>query len=405
MSYAHGLWAMGFVKAIGSPHLYTAGSQDTNSRFVASLLLYGRPMMVPLPDLDHVESLVILGANPAVSHGSLLSVGRIHDALHAITERGGEVLVIDPRRNETAREFDWLPITPDSDAWLLLSILNVLFEEGWADQRAMAEQAAGHLELRALAADFPPEVTAARTGIPPERVPELAVTLATRRSALYGRTGTCLGSYATLVCFLMDAVNLVAGNLDRRGGAVFGQAPLPVGELLGPAGLGTYDSWRSRIGGLPEVLGVEPAALIADEITTPGEGLIRALFVSAGNPVLSAPGGEKLVRAFGELDLMVSLDRYVNETNEHADYILPAVAMYEREDLPVISGGFFTKLFLQATEAVVPPPGEARPEWQVIDELARALGTRALALKSARLVATSASWRASGSRRARLWTL
>ena len=306
-----------------------------------------------------------------MSHGSLFSLPRMKYAMADLVRRGGRVLAIDPRRTETARKFEWLPIVPDTDVWLLLSLLQVIFEEGLAD-RAALETASGADSLRDLVAPFAPEQTEARTGIAADVVRDLARELVARRSMLYGRTGTCLGSSSTLTNFLMDAVNLVAGNLDTRGGAVFGESPMPMlEEITHRLGLLSYGATRSRIGDFPDMLGSEPAANMAAEIITPGDGQIRALIVSAGNPVLSTPNGPDLEKALDQLDLMVSLDLYINETNAHADYVLPATAMYEREDAPIFSLTFFAQPFFQVTEAVVPPAGEARPEWQVFDDLAR----------------------------------
>lgn len=379
LNYSNGLWLQSFMKAIGSPHVFTAGSQDTNSRFAASSLLYGVPTAIPIPDVAEVELFVVVGANPLISHGSLLSLPRMKYHMNDVTKRGGRVLVIDPRRTETASKFEWLPIVPDTDAWLLLSLLQVLYADGLADEAAVQRSATGGDALRGLVRDFTPESTAARTGIPPEEVRALAHELSAKKSAVYGRTGTCLGSSSTLVNFLMDAVNLVSGNLDVRGGAVFGQSPAPLLETLTHRlGLLSYGAERSRIGDFPDMLGSEPAANMAAEITTPGKGQIRALIVSAGNPVLSTPNGPALEEALGELDLMISLDLYVNETNAHADYVLPGTAMYEREDAPIFSMTFFSQPFFQVTEAVVPPAGEARPEWQVLDELARGLDRKSV---------------------------
>jgi len=380
-SASHTLWLAAFTTLLGTPHLFTAGSQDVNSRFVASHLLYGAPLAVPIPDLSRTDLLVVLGANPLVSHGSVLTSPRIKESLHGIVARGGRVVVVDPRRTETARAFEWLPIVPDGDAWLLLSLLHVLFEEGLADEAALARQASGDEALRALAKPFAPEAVERHSGVPAAQVRELARALAaTPRAALYGRTGTCLGRHGTLVSFLLDAVNVVAGKLDRDGGAMLGTLGLP-GERLGNlllqrlAGL-RYDSRRSRVGGLPQVLGAEPAALMAKEIATPGPGQVKALFVSAGNPVLSVPNGDELEAALGQLDLCVSLDLYVNETNAHADYVLPATTMYERADFPLPFQAYSTTPFRQATAAVVAPAGEAREEWEAIDELMRALARR-----------------------------
>jgi len=371
LNYSHTLWISLFLKALRIRHFYGPGSQDTNSRMVASQLLYGSLLSFPVPDIERSEFVILLGANPVVSHGSLVSMPRMIDKLHAVTERGGRVLVIDPRRTETASAFDWIPITPDADAWLLLSLLFVMFREGLVDRRLIDEQASGARVLEQLSSTFPPEATRARTGIEPETVRELARQLSRRRAVLYSRLGACLGTNPTLTNFLVDAVNLVAGNLDRPGGAVFGDELIPVMKVLRP--LLTYDSWRTRIGGFPEIAGSEPSGDIAAEITTPGKQQIKALFVSAGNPVLSTPGGNRLAAVLDQLDLMVSIDLYRNETNAHADYILPATAMYERDDAPMLSMQLFVPPFIQATEAVVPPAGEARPEWAIYEQLAMAV--------------------------------
>ena len=389
-SASHTIWLAAFMLGLGSPHLFTAGSQDVNSRFVASHLLYGAPLIVPVPDLARTDLLLMLGANPLVSHGSVLSAPRIKEELHGIVARGGRVVVVDPRRTETARAFEWLPVIPDGDAWLLLSLLHVLFEEGLADTAALARQASGSDWLRTLAQPFAPERTAAHSGVEPARARELARALAsTPRAAVYGRTGTCLGRAGTLTSFLVDAVNVVAGNLDREGGAMLGTLGIP-GErwllklalALGPLG---YDKRRSRVGGFPEVLGAEPASTMAKEISTPGPGQVRALFVSAGNPVLSVPNGDELEAAMAQLDLCVAIDFYVNETNAHADYVLPATTMYERADFPLPFQTYLTTPFRQATEAVVAPAGEAREEWEIIDDLMRGMARRAPALAAIEL--------------------
>lgn len=374
-SYSHTLWVKGFLDAIGSPHYYTAGSQDVNNRFAASALLYGSPLVVPIPDLRRTKHLMIFGANPLVSHGSVLTAHRIRDQLMDLTKRGGRVVVVDPRRSETARAFEHVAIKPDGDAWLLLSMLNVIFEEGLEDAAAIDAQSRGVEMLKEAAADYPPEATVSRTGIPAEEVRQMARDLALADcAAVYGRTGSCLGRRGTLVSFLLDALNVVTGNLDRPGGAVFGKPPLALDDVAERFGLATYASNRSRIGGFPDVLGNLPATLLAEEIETPGDRQIRALFVSAGNPVLSVPDGDSLERAMGGLDLMVGLDFYMNETNKHADFILPATTFLERDDFPIAFLGFHTTPFVNYTEKVVEPAGEAREEWQVIEAFAAALG-------------------------------
>ena len=374
-SYSHTLWVKGFLDALGSPHYYSAGSQDVNNRFAASALLYGSPLVVPIPDLRRTDHLLVVGANPIVSHGSVMTAHRVRDQLMGITNRGGKVVVIDPRKTETARLFEHVAIKPDGDAWLALSMLNVIFSEGLADSGAIAAQSKGVELLEAVAKDFPPEATVERTGIAAETVRQMARELATAKSAaVYGRTGSCLGRRGTLVSYLLDALNVVTGNLDRPGGAVFGRPPLALDEVAEMFGLASYASRRSRIGGFPDVLGNLPATLIPEEIETPGDRQIRALFVSAGNPVLSVPDGDSMERALGKLDLMVSLDFYVNETNRHADYILPSTTFLERDDLPIAFLGFHTTPFVNYTDKVVEPRGEAREEWEIIEDISKPLG-------------------------------
>jgi anaerobic selenocysteine-containing dehydrogenase len=374
-SYSHPLWAKGFVDAFGSPHFYTASSQDVSNRFAASHFLYGSPYIVPIPDLARTDFLLIVGANPLVSHGSVMSAPRVKDQLHAITARGGRVVVVDPRRSETARAFEHVALNPDSDAFLLLSMLEAIFSDGLEDAAAIARQSRGADALRALAMAYPAEDTAVHTGVAANDVRRLARDLArSDRAAVYGRTGSCLGRNGTLVAFLLDALNLVTGNLDREGGAVFGDPPVDFERLADLAGLATYSKVRSRVGDLPEVLGSLPASVMAKEMATPGAGQIRAFFVSAGNPVLSVPNGEELERAMAGLELSVALDLYLTDTSRHCDFVLPATTMYEREDFPLPFLSLFTTPFIQMTDPVVEPAGEARQEWEVIDAIARRAG-------------------------------
>src|SRR3954453_5619861 len=219
-SYSHTLWSKGFVDALGSQHYYTAGSQDVNNRFAASALMYGSPLRVPIPDLERTSFLLMVGANPFVSNGSVLSAPRVRDRLHAIVARGGRVVVVDPRRTETARAFEHLPIRPDTDAWFLLSLLHVVGRDS---------------PLGPLTEPFSPEATAERTGVPAERCRALARDLAAAPSAaIYGRTGSCLGRFGTLVAFLLDALAAVTGNLDRAGGNLFAQPAVDVERVARP---------------------------------------------------------------------------------------------------------------------------------------------------------------------------
>jgi anaerobic selenocysteine-containing dehydrogenase len=371
-----------FLTGLGRrSHLYTASSQDSHPRLMASQLLYGYPLSVPFPDLSRTELLVVMGANPVVSHGSLIAAPRMRERMHDIVKRGGRVLVIDPRRTETAAQFDWLGIRPDGDALLLLSLLQVMFAEDLVGRPAVAAKAEGVGWLAEQSAPFTPERTESVTGIPAETGRALARDLVrTPRAALYGRLGTCSGRSGTLTTYLLDAVNLVAGNLDVPGGAVFGSLGIP-GEPWVVTALGAlmrrgYRRNRTRIGGFGNVVRSEPATLMAQEIEEPGEGQIRALFVSAGNPVLSVPNGPALSDAMKKLELSVALDFYVTETTAQCDYILPTTTMYEREDFPLLSQTFLIKPFRQATTAVIPPRGQARTEWDIIDDLMQRMSGR-----------------------------
>ena len=381
-SYSHLLAVVLFVNGLGlGTHLFTASSQDTHSRIMASQLLYGVPSTVPIPDLSRTELLVVMGANPLVSHGSVLTAPRIRDRMHDVVKRGGRVVVIDPRRTETAAQFEWLGIVPDTDALLLLSLLQVMFAEDLVHRSAVAKQAEGLGWLATQCAPFTPERTEAATGVPVGTVRALARDLAgTSRAAIYGRIGTCAGRSGTLTSYLIDAVNLVAGNVDTPGGSVFGSLGFP-GEQWALKALGAILRFdhrrnRSRIGGFGNVVRSEPATMLAKEITTPGDRQIRALFVSAGNPVLSVPNGAELHAAMGELELSVALDLYVTETTAQCDYVLPVTTMYERDDFGLLFQTFHATPFRQVTEAVVPPRGEARTEWDIVDDLTRRMATR-----------------------------
>lgn len=381
-SYSHLMAVVLFVNGLGlGTHLYTASSQDTHSRLMASQLLYGIPSAVPIPDLNRTELLVVMGANPVVSHGSVLTAPRIRDRMHDVVKRGGRVIVVDPRKTETAAQFEWLGIVPDTDALLLLSLLQVMFEEDLVNRQSVAAQAEGLGWLAEQCAPFAPERTEAATGVPADTTRVLARDLAaTPRAAIYGRIGTCAGRSGTLTSYLIDAVNLVAGNVDVPGGSVFGSFGVP-GESLAFTALGAflrfdYRRKRSRVGGFGYLVHTEPATMLAKEITTTGDGQIRALFVSAGNPVLSVPNGAELAEAMAGLELSVALDFYLTETTAECDYVLPVTTMYERDDFPLLFQPFHATPFRQITEAVVPPQGQARTEWRIVDDLMRRMSTR-----------------------------
>jgi anaerobic selenocysteine-containing dehydrogenase len=372
-SYSAPMLVQGFLDGIGSPHSYSSASQDASSRFAACALLYGSSLVVPMPDLYRTDFLVIIGANPLVTHGSLLNAGRIRDTLQAVVRRGGRVVVVDPRRTETAAAFEHLPVRPDSDAWMLLSILQVIFTHGLEDRAAIARQSRGVETLRELCAAYPPEATEELTGIPAEQLRELARDLATApAAAVYGRCGTNRGTNPTLVAFLIEVLNLVTGNLDKEGGWLIGSSPVPDAFQKN---FDSYGKRHSRIGGFPDVFGFLPAGVMAKEMLTPGSGRIRGFFTVAGNPILSVPNGEELARALSGLQLHVAVDLYLTETARFADYVLPATTFLERQDLTLLAlVPWHLTPHVEWSEPVIAPRGETREEADIFDAIAQRAG-------------------------------
>ncbi|MEV0343301.1 molybdopterin oxidoreductase family protein [Nocardia sp. NPDC050713] len=307
------------IRALGTRNLFSASTADQMPKQVASGLMFGDPLTVPVPDLDRTDYLLMLGANPLESNGSLCTAPDFPGRLKALRRRGGKFVVVDPRLTRTAKLADeHLFVRPGTDAYLLFGIVHTLFAEELTDVRV---EVAGLDEVRAAAADFTPEVVAARTGVPAETVVRIARELAAApTAAVYARIGTCTAEFGTLTQWLVDVLNVLTGNLDCPGGAMFATAAAGGITRTKPFRTGR---WTSRVRELPESMGELPVATLADEIRTPGAGQVRAIVTVAGNPVLSAPSGARLDEAFAGLEFMVSVDRYVNETTKHADVILP----------------------------------------------------------------------------------
>lgn len=323
---AGGLYPGALLKALGTPNIFTASTLDQMPKHVACGYLYGDPNAIPVPDLDRTAHLLIIGANPAVSNGSLATAADFPGKIKALRRRGGRVVVVDPKRTRTAELADrHVAIRPGTDAALLFAMVEVLFAEDLVDLGALAGQVSGVDEVRRLAADFPPEAVADACGVPADRIRTLARELAAApRAAVYGRLGTSAAVFGTLASWLVDVLNVLTGNLDRPGGAMFplsatARRPRPDGPGRGFR----VGRWHSRVSGYPEVKGELPATALAEEIDTPGEGRIRALVAIAGNPVLSAPDSDRLDRALAGLEFMVSVDPYLNETSRHAHVVLP----------------------------------------------------------------------------------
>ncbi|GAB1640594.1 molybdopterin oxidoreductase family protein [Krasilnikovia sp. MM14-A1259] len=322
---AGGLYLSPLLRALGSRNIFSASTVDQMPKHVSSGYLYGSPLAIPVPDVDRTDLLLVLGANPWESNGSLATAADFPGRLKALQARGGRFVVVDPRRTRTAEHADdHVAIRPGTDAFLLFGIVHTLFAEHLVDLGALAGHVTGLGQVGELAQAFTPERAAAACGVPAERIRGLARDLAAATTAaVYGRIGTCTVEFGTLTSWLVDVVNVLTGNLDSPGGVMF-----PLAAHLRPharsGGKGfTVGRWHSRVRGLPEVKGEFPVATLADEIETPGDGQVRAFVTVAGNPVLSTPNSGRLDRALGGLDFMVSVDPYLNETTRHADVVLP----------------------------------------------------------------------------------
>ncbi len=320
------------IKALGTRNVFSASTVDQMPKHVSSGLMFGNALTIPVPDLDRTDHLLMLGANPYESNGSLCTAPDFPGRLEAIIERGGKVVVVDPRRTRTAAHASQhVPIRPGTDALLLIAIANVLVAEDLVDPGDAAPYIEGLDRIPAIVAPFGPDAVAAHTGIGAEQIRTLARELAAApRAAVYGRIGTHTVEFGTLASWAVDLVNLLTGNLDHAGGAMWpSPAHLPRRESPGGRGYST-GRWTSRVGEHPEANGELPVAILAEEITTPGDEQVRALVTIGGNPVLSTPNSERLAQSLTELDFMVCVDPALNETTCHADVILPPPSQLER---------------------------------------------------------------------------
>ena len=374
-NYGAFLFLMGLAGALKTKHFYTASSADINNYWVVGELLYGHNLSNPFPDIQHTDFMIVLGSNIVVSHGSMMTVGRVKEKLDAIVARGGRVVVIDPRHTETAKHYEWQPLQPDGDPWLVAAMLKTLFDEELVNVAALRAQTTGWETLPALLAGITPARVEAETGMRHADIQQLARAFAAApRAVLYGRCGASLGPFSTLTKYLIDVFNIATGNLDRRGGLVFGRPMIDTEWVTKLLGLNGYDRWRTRVDQFPEVFGTAPIASMPREITTPGKGQLRALIVGAGNMATTSCASGEMNHALGQLDLLVSLDPYVTETNAHAHYILPPTLWIERDGMPIFTQMHNAVPHAQWVPATVPARGEARDDWWILDQIAKRIG-------------------------------
>lgn len=358
-----------FLNHFGVWKKFSSNTQDATARLAASFLLYGTAYRLPIPDLPRCDVLFVFGANPLASHGSILTAPRISEDLDAIAKRG-RVVAFDPRRTETAARYEHVRLTPDTDAWLLMGMINAIFDAGAHDEDLLLSMTSGLAEFRRAIADVTPDVAERHCGVDAAQIRDLALAFAAApRAAAYGRVGLCRGRHASLVNVLLDALNIVAGKFGVEGGWVFGDPTIDM-AMTRPSFVGPRPT---RFGPRPSVAGVLQFSQLAEEILVPGEGRVRALFMQSGNMLLSAPGVHKMTDAVGKLDLFVSSDLYMNETNRHASYILPGNSFLERRDIPLGGLSFMVRPAIQYAEPVIPNFGESRNESIIYTELAARL--------------------------------
>ena len=363
------------ARALGTKNVFSASTLDQMPKQLSSGLMFGHWLSVALPDISRTDYLLVLGANPLVSNGSMWTVPDFRGKAKALQARGGKLVVIDPRRTETAAVADAHHfIRPNADVFLLAAMVNTLFAEGLVKLGTVADWVNGVTEVQQVVAPFTPEAVAERCGVAAHTIRALTLDLAgAQRAAVYARIGTCTQEYGTTASWLVDVLNTLTGNLDRPGGVLFAKSAAFASNTAGKPGVGkgvTTGRHHARVSGAPEVYGELPITCLAEEIETAGEGQIRALFTVATNPVLSSPNGPRLAKALDTLDFMVSMDIYLNETTRHADVILPGVSPLEDFHYDVAFPQLSWRNHARCSPPVFCAPAGQPEEWQTLLTLA-----------------------------------
>ncbi|WP_201281910.1 molybdopterin oxidoreductase family protein [Alteromonas sp. KUL106] len=361
-----------FYRALKSHNRYSATSVDQLPHHIVSRRLFGHISQIPIPDIDNTQHFMIIGGNPLASNGSIMTVPNVKKRLKAIQKRGGKVVVIDPKRSETADiSCEHHFIRPGSDVLLLLAMLHVLFEKQLHRVDAILPYAEDIKEVENYVRDYSPQKVSEFIGISASQVTQLVLDFCHAESAVcYGRMGASVQAFGTLTQYLIMLFNMLTGNLDKRGGMMFTQ---PAADVLPVSGKGSMGGFTSRVRGLPAFAGEYPVACLAEEILTPGEGQIKAMVIGAGNPVVTTPNAEQLDKAFAQLDFMVAVDFYITETSRHADVILPPVTALERDHYDIVFHNFAVRNFAKYSEAVVDIDKDQLTDWQIYLSLAERL--------------------------------
>jgi len=374
-NYGALLLRAGLARAVGSRNFFGAGSQDTSPRFAVSYLLYGSSLVTPVPDLDRTDYFLCVGANPWISNGSLMTAPDVRRRMRGIRERGGRIVVVDPRRTETAREADeWIAIRPGGDAALLIAMVQALIEDGKIDEHRIDKKTRGWTEVRQRLAAFAPERVAPGIGIDARTIRRLAREFAQAPTGVvYSRVGTCNNRHGTVATWATDLLNLVAGRMGVIGGAMLPTPAINI-SALSPYFNDGHARWRSRLRKLPETFGELPSTALAEEIETGGPGQVKALITYAGNPVLSVPNGQRLAQALSRLDFMVAIDLYVNETTRHANVILPPCWTMAEDHFDSFLPNFAVRNVARWCPAVFKRGPKERADWEILLEIAERLG-------------------------------
>ncbi|MGX4677558.1 molybdopterin-dependent oxidoreductase [SAR92 clade bacterium H246] len=364
-------------KAVQSKIHFSATSLDQLPHHLTSYSLYGHQSLIPVPDIDHTNYMLIIGGNPLASNGSIMTSPDIPKRLKGIQQRGGRFIVIDPRRTETAEIADQhLFIRPGTDAWLLMAMLNTLFAEDLISTGHLTDLLVGVDQVRSACVSFTPELAEQRTGVAAEQIRQLARDMASTEGAVcYGRMGVSVQVYGTLCQWAIQMINILTNSLDVRGGMM---ASSPAFGFIKPgeSGAGHFAAFHSRVSSLPEFAGELPATVMAEEMLTEGEGQIRGLITTAGNPVLSAPNGNLMDKALAGLDFMVSIDFYINETTQHADIILPPTSALEHDHYDLAFHRLAVHNTARFNEAVFEPAEGSKHDWEIFNELGLAVAAR-----------------------------
>jgi len=377
---AHNIGSMLFVgellRTLKTNNKYSASSVDQLPQQLAAQWMFGHIFAIPIPDINRTDYFLVIGANPVVSNGSLMTAGGMPDRIKELKSRGGKMVVVDPRKTKTAETADrHIFIKPGKDVFFLAALIHTFFEKQLIDINKLPDWVSGKEELRAMFVRFSPEKAAAECGVSKEIIEQVAREFSSSKTAVcYGRMGVSTQEYGTLCHWLVNLVNILSGNLDKPGGAMFPKAAIDIIEFVSKKGTEhRYNRFQSRVRKLPETNGEFPVAVLAEEMLTPGKGQIKAFISSCGNPVLSTPNGKQLEKAIKGLDFMISVDIYLNETSRLADIILPPATGLEIEHYDL----FFTNLAISNVVKYSPPLFKlgdgAKYDWQIFKELSKRL--------------------------------